>query len=72
MNVHIYRAGIQPATRWTPGDIGGKRRWIRWPARRRETCDSCGKRRECRNLGVLAYYDKIDIVCRVGGCAVTR
>lgn len=65
MSLHIYAAKGQPATKWidrnTEKPIKGG-----WPAHRLFYCDTCGARRQARNLVVQLYYDATYFHCKEG------
>lgn len=69
MNVHIYRAKNQPATRYL-FDLGdGIRHWFVSGKRSLFPCFECRKRRWAKNLFVQVYYDGERFFCREGkGC----
>jgi hypothetical protein len=64
---HIYRAPLQPATRFRDLSLG--RRYFRWPARLLLWCDSCETRHRAENMQVAVYYDCLRCFCAPGkGC----
>ena len=68
MNLHIYTAPMQPATRFKD-DVGERAFWIRNPGNRLRYAYCCGKYRPAKNLLVQVYYDAIDYWCKPGkGC----
>ena len=73
VNLHIYTASHQPATRYRVacGDV--RPFWVKCPANRLYWCASCKKRRPARNLTVQVYYDGTAFWCRDGkGCKAPR
>lgn len=62
MNLHIYRAAMQPATAYVdrcgPHDLHGG-----WPPEKWIAAHCCGVRHRAANLVVQCYYDGMSIYC---------
>lgn len=70
--VHIYRAALQPATRFVDR-CAGKPHWFRCSPRKLWWTDCCRKRRWAKYVQVGVYYDCIRRLCAEGhGCKVKR
>lgn len=71
MNIHVYRARNQPATRYTV-ELDGTRHTFRCRRRTLVRCFKCGESRWAANMFVHVYYDGIYAFCRPGkGCSPT-
>ena len=72
MNLHVYSAPMQPATRWE--DCHSEPPFVFvWPAHRLLWCDCCGKRRHAKNVVVQSYYDQLMKWCAPGkGCKALK
>jgi hypothetical protein len=70
MNVHVFRAPNQPATRYFIA-FGSHRSWVRIQRRALVHCLKCSRRRWAQNCVVQVYYDSVRYFCRPGkGCEV--
>jgi hypothetical protein len=68
MQLHVYRAKAQPATRYVV-EVGEHRHWVRSSPRRPMLTSCCQQRRIAKNLLVQVYYDMTRVFCRPGkGC----
>lgn len=72
MNVHIYRAKSQPATRFKT-DFGNFSMTTRYKRRTQLWANCCKKRRWATHLFAHVYYDGTWFYCRPGrGCKHAR
>ena len=70
--LRVYKAELQPATRFLLAVPGKKKRvWFRNKAKRRLPAQCCRKLRLAANLDVAVYDDGIWFFCKDGkGCKV--
>lgn len=68
MNLHIYRVGAQPYTKWRVGrDILPKpSKWFCNDPRKQSWCEDCYRTRWAQNLEIYVYYDHSKVVCKSG------
>lgn len=68
MNLHVYKAATQPATRFRV-HVGDRSFTVKHADRARLPCSRCRRRRWGVNLIARAYYDGTWFTCKPGkGC----
>ena len=66
--MHIYRAPLQPATRYV-FEVAGRNVWTKCKPQALRYCSNCRKRHYAKNMNVAAYYDCTMYFCKPGkGC----